>query len=71
MFSHREMTMKDYWRAVICLPLLVLLGMHLVDLINDAEWGTLAVVAAVAVGGLLLARSRALEKYDASLRRRL
>jgi len=60
--------MKDY-RIVICLPLLALLAWNVVSLVKGAEWGALAVVAVVAVYGLLLVRSRAIEKCDALFRR--
>jgi len=68
--------MKDFreamndWRAAILLPLLALLLGHVLVLINDGAWGALAVGAVVAFGGVLLARSPWLERYELKPRRR-
>lgn len=56
--------MKDY-RIAACAVLALLLGGHVVRLIRDGEWGALAVVAVVTVGGLFVARSRWVAQFAA------
>jgi len=58
------------WPAAILLPLLALLVGHVLVLINDGAWGALDVGAVVAFGGVLLARSPWLERYELKPRRR-